>query len=220
MTIDMIWLTHMGMHNRQTKTKKEQQWHHKTLHFTNIHHAQESEFSQSDVYAHYMYMYMYKYKYMYTHYYQGLILVYKPLLLHYFVAMIKIDFYNKWSLFSYIAGHNWPYYPWPSGPFSHSWNLSLFKLLSHAYINHSVILHLCAGSYPSDSWALIGFLPQCDVIVVMADGQVTEVGSYNELIENDGAFAQFLQNYQSTEFNKDENGTTLQADFSVFPVLR
>ena len=53
----------------------------------------------------------------------------------------------------------------------------------------------------------IGFLPQCDVIVVMADGQITEVGSYSELIENDGAFARFLQNYQSTETNKDENGT-------------
>ena len=65
----------------------------------------------------------------------------------------------------------------------------------------------------------IGFLPQCDVIVVMADGQVTEVGSYNELIENDGAFAQFLQNYQSTETNKDENGTTLQADYNVFPSI-
>ena len=61
----------------------------------------------------------------------------------------------------------------------------------------------------------IGFLPQCDVIVVIADGQITEVGSYNELIENDGAFAQFLQNYQSTETNKDEKGTTLQAAFSV-----
>ena len=65
----------------------------------------------------------------------------------------------------------------------------------------------------------IGFLPQCDVIVVMADGQITEVGSYNELIENDGAFAQFLQNYRSTETNKDENGTTLQADFSVLPSI-
>ena len=65
----------------------------------------------------------------------------------------------------------------------------------------------------------IGFLPQCDVIVVMADGQITEVGSYNELIENDGAFAQFLQNYRSTETNKDENGTTLQADFCVLPSI-
>ena len=53
----------------------------------------------------------------------------------------------------------------------------------------------------------IGFLPQCDVIVVMTDGQITEVGSYSELIENDGAFAQFLQTYQDTETNEDENGT-------------
>ena len=64
----------------------------------------------------------------------------------------------------------------------------------------------------------IGFLPQCDVIVVMADGQITEVGSYNELIENDGAFAQFLQNYQSTE-TKDENGTTLQTNFNILPSI-
>ena len=54
----------------------------------------------------------------------------------------------------------------------------------------------------------IGFLPQCDVIVVMTDGQITEVGSYGELIENDGAFAQFLQTYRDTETNEDENGTT------------
>ena len=52
----------------------------------------------------------------------------------------------------------------------------------------------------------IGFLPQCDVIVVMADGQITEVGSYTELIDNDGDFAQFLQTYQNVESNEDKNG--------------
>ena len=50
----------------------------------------------------------------------------------------------------------------------------------------------------------IGFLPQCDVIVVMADGQITEVGSYNELIDNDGAFAQFLQTYKGVEESSEE----------------
>ena len=64
----------------------------------------------------------------------------------------------------------------------------------------------------------IGFLPQCDVIVVMADGQITEVGSYNELIENDGAFAQFLQNYRSTETNKDGNGIHYKQTSVFFPV--
>ena len=52
-----------------------------------------------------------------------------------------------------------------------------------------------------------GFLRQCDVIVVMTDGQITEVGSYTELIENDRDFAQFLQTYQTSETNEDENGT-------------
>ena len=50
----------------------------------------------------------------------------------------------------------------------------------------------------------IGFLPQCDVIVVMADGQITEVGSYNELIDNDGAFAQFLQTYKGVDDETEE----------------
>ena len=50
----------------------------------------------------------------------------------------------------------------------------------------------------------IGFLPQCDVIVVMADGQITEVGSYTELIDNDGDFAQFLQTYQGVDEKEKE----------------
>ena len=50
----------------------------------------------------------------------------------------------------------------------------------------------------------IGFLPQCDVIVVMADGQITEVGSYTELINNDGAFAQFLQTYKGVDDDTEE----------------
>ena len=51
----------------------------------------------------------------------------------------------------------------------------------------------------------IAFLPQCDVIVVMVDGQITEVGSYTELINNDGAFAQFLHTYKSAEENDEDN---------------
>ena len=47
----------------------------------------------------------------------------------------------------------------------------------------------------------IEFLPQCDIIVVMVDGHITEVGSYTELIDNDGAFAQFLHTCQNTEAN-------------------
>ena len=51
----------------------------------------------------------------------------------------------------------------------------------------------------------IGFLPQCDVIVVMADGQITEVGTYTELIDNDGDFAQFLHTYKGVDKDDEEN---------------
>ena len=45
----------------------------------------------------------------------------------------------------------------------------------------------------------LGFLPQCDKIVVMDNGAITEVGSYTELVEQDGAFAEFLRNYATRD---------------------
>ena len=52
----------------------------------------------------------------------------------------------------------------------------------------------------------IGFLPQCDVIVVMADGQIREVGSYTDLIEDNRAFAQFLQMYKGVDEKEEDPG--------------
>ncbi len=43
----------------------------------------------------------------------------------------------------------------------------------------------------------IGFLPQFDRIVVLVEGRVTETGTYTELIENNGAFSEFLRNYSN-----------------------
>ena len=48
------------------------------------------------------------------------------------------------------------------------------------------------------------FLPQCDSIVVMDGGTITEVGNYSQLVESNGAFAEFLRNYANTE--SDEEG--------------
>ncbi|OWA50131.1 Canalicular multispecific organic anion transporter 2 [Hypsibius exemplaris] len=52
----------------------------------------------------------------------------------------------------------------------------------------------------------ISFLPQTDQIVVISLGSVSEVGSYNQLLENNGAFAEFLRTYQldETEARKAE----------------
>ena len=49
----------------------------------------------------------------------------------------------------------------------------------------------------------LGFLPQCDKIVVMDNGTITEVGSYTELVEQDGAFAEFLRNYATRDDNEE-----------------
>ncbi|XP_027626858.1 multidrug resistance-associated protein 1 [Tupaia chinensis] len=45
----------------------------------------------------------------------------------------------------------------------------------------------------------ISYLPQVDVIVVMSGGKISEMGSYQELLARDGAFAEFLRTYASTE---------------------
>lgn len=45
----------------------------------------------------------------------------------------------------------------------------------------------------------ISFLPQTDFIIVMADGQVSEMGPYSELMQRDGSFANFLRNYTFDE---------------------
>ena len=49
----------------------------------------------------------------------------------------------------------------------------------------------------------VGFLPYVDTIVVLADGQISEMGSYKQLLDHDGAFAQFLKNYLTEELQKE-----------------
>ena len=50
----------------------------------------------------------------------------------------------------------------------------------------------------------IHFLPQCDMIVVMKEGKISEVGSYNELIDADGAFAEFIRVYSGPAEDEEE----------------
>ncbi|KAK2551420.1 Multidrug resistance-associated protein 1 [Acropora cervicornis] len=42
-------------------------------------------------------------------------------------------------------------------------------------------------------------LPQMDQIIILKDGRISESGTYNELLEHSGAFAEFLENYPSKE---------------------
>ncbi|KAM4697381.1 multidrug resistance-associated protein 1-like isoform 2-T2 [Rhinophrynus dorsalis] len=50
----------------------------------------------------------------------------------------------------------------------------------------------------------VSYLPHMDSIIVMVDGKITEVGSYQELLKQDGAFAEFLRTYANAEQNKDQ----------------
>lgn len=38
----------------------------------------------------------------------------------------------------------------------------------------------------------ITFLPEVDLIVVLSDGEISEIGTYRELLEKKGAFSEFL----------------------------
>ncbi|XP_076000227.1 multidrug resistance-associated protein 1 isoform X2 [Genypterus blacodes] len=53
----------------------------------------------------------------------------------------------------------------------------------------------------------LSYLPQVDLILVMVDGEITEMGSYLELLAKEGAFAEFLHTYavDHTDTNDSES---------------
>ncbi|XP_074870252.1 ATP-binding cassette sub-family C member 3 isoform X2 [Carettochelys insculpta] len=56
----------------------------------------------------------------------------------------------------------------------------------------------------------ITFLPQVDQIVVLVDGKISETGSYQELLKQNGAFADFLRTYAPDEDLQEEELTMLE----------
>uniref|UniRef100_A0A8C4V7C5 Multidrug resistance-associated protein 1 n=1 Tax=Falco tinnunculus TaxID=100819 RepID=A0A8C4V7C5_FALTI len=52
----------------------------------------------------------------------------------------------------------------------------------------------------------INYLPQMDTILVMSDGEISEMGSYQELLKQDGAFAEFLRTYANAEQSMENSG--------------
>lgn len=45
----------------------------------------------------------------------------------------------------------------------------------------------------------MSFLPQADLILVLVDGEISERGSYQELLNRNGAFADFIHTFVSSE---------------------
>ncbi|XP_074052590.1 multidrug resistance-associated protein 1 [Macrotis lagotis] len=56
----------------------------------------------------------------------------------------------------------------------------------------------------------ISYLSQVDVIIVMSNGKISEMGSYQELLDRQGAFAEFLRIYSNTEQNMEGGGTDVK----------
>ena len=50
----------------------------------------------------------------------------------------------------------------------------------------------------------LSYLPQCDVIVTIESGRISEMGAYAELIDNNGAFAEFVHTYTAMEDSDEE----------------
>uniref|UniRef100_A0A8U7P8L9 Multidrug resistance-associated protein 1 n=1 Tax=Corvus moneduloides TaxID=1196302 RepID=A0A8U7P8L9_CORMO len=55
----------------------------------------------------------------------------------------------------------------------------------------------------------VNYLPQMDTILVMTDGEISEMGSYQELLQQDGAFAEFLRTYANAEQTMENSGKQL-----------
>uniref|UniRef100_A0A672Q8Y1 Canalicular multispecific organic anion transporter 2-like n=1 Tax=Sinocyclocheilus grahami TaxID=75366 RepID=A0A672Q8Y1_SINGR len=55
----------------------------------------------------------------------------------------------------------------------------------------------------------ISFLPQVHNILVLVEGRVSEMGSYQDLLKQNGAFAEFLRNYSLEDIIEDDDVTVL-----------
>ncbi|KAK3559875.1 hypothetical protein QTP86_026191, partial [Hemibagrus guttatus] len=58
----------------------------------------------------------------------------------------------------------------------------------------------------------ISFLPQVDNIMVLVEGRVSEMGSYQVLLNENGAFAEFLRNYTLEDIMEDDEVTEVLID--------
>ncbi|XP_009988302.1 PREDICTED: canalicular multispecific organic anion transporter 2 [Tauraco erythrolophus] len=58
----------------------------------------------------------------------------------------------------------------------------------------------------------ISFLPQVDHIVVLVDGKISEMGSYQDLLKQNKAFAEFLRNYALDEDIEEDEPSMLEEE--------
>ncbi|KAF9510628.1 hypothetical protein BS47DRAFT_1395829 [Hydnum rufescens UP504] len=87
-----------------------------------------------------------------------------------------------------------------------------------AHVGKHVFEHAVQGALAGKTRVLVThalhFLPQTDYIITMLDGRIVERGTYEELVKNNGDFAQFISAFGSQgeqEKHEDENVTETDA---------
>jgi len=58
----------------------------------------------------------------------------------------------------------------------------------------------------------IHWLPSVDSVVVINNGEISEVGSYQDLLSHDRAFAHFLKTYLTQDDDGDDAETDLEGE--------
>uniref|UniRef100_A0A8C7F049 ABC-type glutathione-S-conjugate transporter n=1 Tax=Oncorhynchus kisutch TaxID=8019 RepID=A0A8C7F049_ONCKI len=61
----------------------------------------------------------------------------------------------------------------------------------------------------------MSFLPQADLILVLVDGEITESGSYQELLSRHGAFADFIHTFASNDRKESVTETAAQREVII-----
>uniref|UniRef100_A0A8C7CIS8 ABC-type glutathione-S-conjugate transporter n=1 Tax=Oncorhynchus kisutch TaxID=8019 RepID=A0A8C7CIS8_ONCKI len=65
----------------------------------------------------------------------------------------------------------------------------------------------------------MSFLPQADLILVLVDGEITESGSYQELLSRHGAFADFIHTFASNDRKESVTETAAQRGRTSFGII-
>ena len=61
----------------------------------------------------------------------------------------------------------------------------------------------------------VGFLPQCNLVLSLREGSVTEMGTYGQLMDNNGDFAEFIRVYSKTEAEESNE----DSDSGMLPLI-
>ncbi|XP_053936985.1 multidrug resistance-associated protein 1 isoform X3 [Cuculus canorus] len=64
----------------------------------------------------------------------------------------------------------------------------------------------------------VNYLPQMDTILVMTEGEISEMGSYQDLLKQDGAFAEFLRTYANAEQSMENSDSDPSLEGTTQPL--